>query len=202
MAKKTTKRSGIKVESEKRAAKISLFVEAYIQNGGNGAQAYLAAGYRGKNVNVAAVCAHQLLRKSNVAALLAERRAQLLAASMLTSEEVMQDLANAKRFDPAKLFNEDGSLKRVQDMDLATRSSLSSIEVVEMAGGMKIDAGDGAVSHVPMYTKKIKWLDKNIVREQAHKVFGHYREDNKQKGAAAIAEMMALVDASKFDVRP
>jgi phage terminase small subunit len=101
-------------------------------------------------------------------------------------------MARALRFDPRKMFREDGSLKTLPELDADTADALAGFEVVEMAGGMKVstkDDGNGgtpALQHVPMYTKKVKWLDKNTARDQAAKVHGLYEKDNEQAAKALM----------------
>lgn len=207
--KKKAKQSAA-AKAKHHAMKVELFIEAYMRSGGNGAKSYIEAGFKAKNADVAAVLASRLLRNDKVSKALDERREKLLSDSKLTSDEVMQDLARVVRFDPRKLYRPDGSLKLVPELDDDTARVLSAIEVVEKAGGMQITlpgakAGDAPiVQHVAMYTKKVKWLDKNVAREQAHKHFGHYEKDNKQRGVDEVRALIAAVaeNAAKFDVRP
>lgn len=197
-------------KAEAIAVKEALFVDAYMANGCNAADAYRAAGYKASNPNVAKVEGCRMLQRPSVQERLETRRAEALAASKLTADEVLQSLARAVRFDPRKLFNEDGSLKPVHQLDAETADALAGIEVVEMAGGMKVDvndggsgSGDGVISHVPMYTKKVKWLDKNTARDQAMKHFGHYEVDNRQRAPASVAigQLTIGLDFSKVRAR-
>jgi hypothetical protein len=52
---------------------------------------------------------------------------------------------------------------------------LTGVEVTEET------IGRGGNRETVGYTKKVKWLDKNVSREQAMKHLGLYKEDNKQK---------------------
>lgn len=60
--------------------------------------------------------------------------------------------------------------------------ALASFEVVERAGAMAI-TGDGDPLNVPELTTKVKWLDKNVARDQAARVLGLYK-DKVEVGAA------------------
>lgn len=183
MAKKGAKKKVAKSLGKKALAKAIQCVEEYLRNGRNKTQAYLKV-YRGRNPVSAATEACALFKKPQIDAYLTQREEELRAKYRLTTDDVIKSLSQALHFDPAKLYNEDGSLKKVTELDEDTRMALAAIEVVEMAGGAKI-GGEGA-EHVPMYTKKLKWLDKNTTREQAMKHLGLFEKDNRQKPPSVI----------------
>lgn len=166
---------------EAAAQRKRLFVEAYIANGGNATEAAKAAGYSAKT---AGQQGHALLKEPEVSAAVAAKQQKLAVKFELTTEAVLRNLAQAVFFDPRKLYREDGSLKPIQELDDDTAQALAGFEVVEMAGGAAI-GGEEGIQHVPMYTKKVKWLDKNAAREQAMKHLGQYREDNDQRNPLA-----------------
>lgn len=184
-----------KAPPEKKAAKpkkrsaqrASLFVEAYIANGGNATEAAIAVGYSPRS---AGNQGGRMMKNDEVRAGIETRQSELRSQFKLTTENVLRNMAQALFFDPRKLYNEDGSLKRVIDLDEDTAMALAGLEVVEMEGGMAV-GGEGGVQHVPMYTKKLKWLDKNAAREQANKHLGHYERDNEQL-ANAVARVFKI----------
>lgn len=112
--------------------------------------------------------AHTLLRKPKIGARIEELRSDAAKAVGLTVEKVLRHLNLGLDFDPAKLYKEDGTLKNVTEMDENTRMALAGMEIAEIAGGIG-------------YVKKVKWLDKNTVRDQAMKHFGLYKRDNEQR---------------------
>ncbi len=116
-----------------------------------------------------------MLKNVKVATLLRQRQAELAQKYELTTDSVIRSLSQAVHFDPRKLYNADGTLKSVVELDDDTAAALSGFEVVEEKG-----SGDDR-GKVVGYTKKIKWLDKNTAREQAMKHLGLYMEDNRQK---------------------
>ena len=161
------------------------FCLAYTQLGeghGNASIAYRMAYNVGDRTKPATIhrCAHELLQNPIVIARIKELQADAAKNVGLTVEKVLRNLVDAIDFDPRKLYHEDGRLKAVHELDADTASVLAGIEVVEMAGGAKI-GGDAGIEHVPMYTKKLKWLDKNTARDQAMKHFGLYKRDNEQR---------------------
>lgn len=145
------------------------FVEAYMSNGNNAGKAALAAGLSPKSASSAGA---RMLRSVRVSTLLNKRRAELAEKLELNTETVMRSLVQALHFDPRKLYNADGSLKAVLELDDDTAMCLQAVEVSEAAGGAI--TGDGQL--VPLQTKKIKWLDKNSARDQAARVLGMFKD--------------------------
>ncbi len=72
----------------------------------------------------------------------------------VTQDMVVRELAGIAFFDIRKLFNDDGSLKRVQDLDGATAAAIASIEVVEIGPGGQLELGKKFKS-----PEKLKALD-------------------------------------------
>lgn len=146
------------------------FVEAFVANGGNAKQAAITAGYSPRS---AAQQGARMLKDANVSTAIDQRRGQLLKKTQLSTEEIMADIARTLRFDPRNLYNDDGSMKSIKDLDDATAACLTGIEVVIMKGTEN--------DETPLYVKKVKWEGKSTAREQAMRVFGMFEKDNKQK---------------------
>lgn len=96
------------------AQRKAMFVEAYLTNGGNATQAAKEAGY---SVKTARQQGQRLLTDVVISQQIASRRSQVVAQAkektQLTAEEVLASLARDLRFDPAKLYREDGTLKPI-----------------------------------------------------------------------------------------
>lgn len=164
---KVTRADKAGTSSQAAADRKKLFAEAYIANGGNASEAAKSAGYSAKTAG-AAGC--RLLKDVEVKSILDARQTALANKYELTAEAIIRSIAQEIHFDPAKLFNEDGSIKAISEMDEDTRMALVSIETVQM--------GD---PDAPAYIKKIKWAGKDRAREQAMKHLGMFERDNKQK---------------------
>ena len=141
-------------------------VEEYLQNGRNGTQAYLKVKPHVTVETARAECA-KLLAIPCVSAYLDKREQDLRAKYQLTTNDLVKNLSQALHFDPRKLYNADGTLKNITELDDDTIVGLAGVEVVEMAS-------EG--SCVAMLTKKVKWSDKNAVREQAMKHLGMFKD--------------------------
>lgn len=171
------KASSAKGSAEHRRA---LFIEAYIRNGGNGKQAAIEAGFSPKTAEQQA---SRLLRQVKVFEQMTERRAQVLAEAQqktqITAEEILESMARDVRFDPAKLYRDDGSMKGMLELDQDTRLALRGIEFDE------IGLGEGENRKVIGRTAKVKFPEKTAAREQGFKHFGLYKKHQEQMGRAA-----------------
>jgi len=67
-----------------------------------------------------------------VQAAIEEREEEAIREAGITSFLILQELGRVARFDPARLFAEDGSLKPIHELDENTRAAIASIEVEEL----------------------------------------------------------------------
>lgn len=95
----------------------------------NGAAACRRAGYKSKSNECLRVTACRLLSYSYIQDYLNELRKAVVGKSMLTLELVEAELDNMIRFRLGKCFDKNGKLLKIHEMDDATQSALSSIEV-------------------------------------------------------------------------
>lgn len=138
---------------------------------GNASEAYRQSyGCKGSSPDTIARNAYGLLQNTNVKARINELRKNAADAVGLTVEKVLNSLRCAIDFNPRNLYRDDGTLKAPHELDDETASVLAGIEVVEGKDGEDL-----------IYTKKLKWLDKNTARDQAMKHFGLYKRDNEQR---------------------
>lgn len=172
-----------KASAEQRKA---LFAKAFIANGGNATQAAIAAGYSQKT-------AHQqgcrLLKDVKVAELVEADRRKAITSADITVERVLQEVGRLAFADVRKLFDEQGSLKKLHELDDDSAAALASVEVYEefiSEGGKREKVGE---------TKKVKMWDKGAALEKLMKHFGLYERDNKQK-ADALGELLSQVDGA------
>ena len=83
-------------------------------------------------------------------------------------------MARDIRFDPAKLEHEDGTPKRLRELDEDTRLALRGYKLEETI------TGNGKNRKI-VHRLEVKFPEKTAAREQAMKHFGLYERDNKQK---------------------
>jgi len=193
VAKKRVRAGNSRTQAAHRRA---LFIEAMCTNGRNATQAAVTAGYSAKTAKQAG---SRLMTIASVKKAVADRGAVTLAAAQettqLTADEVIASLARDVRFDPAKLYRADGTLRPIQELDEDTRLALRGVEVDEIA------AGRGEDRVVIGRTSKIKFPEKTAAREQGMKHFGLYELDNRQKPALQVAVGLLTVGLEFDKVR-
>jgi phage terminase small subunit len=110
----------------KAKAKLESFARQYIINHFNGQQAAIAAGFAPKSARITAA---KLLAKANVQ----ERIASLLAAANkkldYSIEKTLQQIARHAFADPRVLFNSDGSMKKITELDEDAAAMIGGVEL-------------------------------------------------------------------------
>lgn len=177
----------VKAGTSKDAAALRrrVFVDAYIANGGNATEAAKSAGYSKKTARQQGA---RLLSDVAIKASIAARAEKTAKKYELTADLVVRSLVRDLSFDPAKLYNEDGTLKQITELDEDTRTSLAAVEFLQVGS---LDA--------PVFVRKVKWQPPSPAREQAAKILGMFREDNKQK-TDALAELLSELKGTVLGV--
>ena len=134
------------------------FAAAYVANGGNAVEAARLAGYKPGMATTRLLASPAIQKKI---ARLAEASARKYA---LTVDLAAANIFREMTFDPARLFNADGTPKKIDELDADTRLALSAVE---------IDPATGAISY--------KWASKSSARGDLMKHLGMFERDNSQK---------------------
>jgi phage terminase small subunit len=124
-------------------------IEEYLKDF-NGAGALRRVGYKGKRIYERA---YAILHEDVVQDEIAQRVEMELAAIGVHSRRVLIELARIGFSDIGKIFNPDGTIKPITEIDEKTRAAIASIEVLEIwtgKGENRIKIGE---------TKKIKLRD-------------------------------------------
>ena len=140
------------------------FVAAYLANGRNAHQAALSAGYSARSA-----CSQgaRLLSNANVRAQIDEANTKAAAIAGLSVERTLREIARLAYADPRALFQPDGSLRPVHELDDDTAATVASIEVDEIRQA-------GSVVGV---TRKIKQHSKSQALDMAMKYHQLYSAD-------------------------
>lgn len=102
-----------------------------------------------------------LMDNPKIAQRVAELRERSLRQFDMDVREIALGLSRIARADLREAFDPvTGALLRPEEMPEDLAMAMTSIEVVEMAGGMSVNAAGGDVKHVPMYTKKLRIADR------------------------------------------
>lgn len=150
------------------------FVDEYMVDF-NGTQAAIRAGYAKSGAKVQA---SRLLTNANVIKAIQERRDRAASKFELTRERMIEEYCKLAFSDPRKFFNEDGTLKRVPELDDQTAAALAHFEVMEEFEGHGEDRMQIG------FTTKIKWVDKKGALDSIARVMGWNQDKMKLQGDA------------------
>ncbi|SDX63227.1 phage terminase small subunit [Collimonas sp. OK242] len=128
----------------------------------NATQAAIRAGYSKKT---AAEQGFALLRKPQIQQAIQVRQKELANKAGVTRERIVSELAKIAFCDMRKLFNGDGSMKLVADLDDDTAGALASVETAEIKA-------TGEPGQPQNFTKKIRLWDKLGALEKLIKHLG------------------------------
>jgi len=148
--------------------KQEMFCKEYIVDF-NATRAAKAAGY---SDDTAAVIGCENLIKPNIQARLTKLKAKRAERVQISQDDVLRVLKQAIMFDIRKIYNKDGTLKRIQELDDDTAAAISSID------------HDGLIGK----TVKIKTIDKLSAVDKAARHLGIYEEDNRQSSSQEVIQ--------------
>jgi len=130
--------------------------------------------------------ASALMRNAQVAARVADGTKVASERASITKADVLMEAARLARFDIRRLYNEDGGLKKIHELDDETAAAIQGIEQVEQY------EGSGKDRVFVGYLHKYKIADKNAALEKLFKHFGLYERDNEQKSSPLTALLSLL----------
>ena len=151
------------------------FCREYIKNGGNASDAYRAA-YNTDRLKTESVnrLAFDLLHNIKIASRIEALRKAAQKRNDISLDRVLKEIAAVAFVDPSDIFQADGTLKPLDDMDEKSRRAIAGIKRKEVTGD---------TSEV---TIEAKLLDKLSALEKLMKHLGGYERDNKQKADSVI----------------
>ncbi|MGO9770926.1 MAG: terminase small subunit [Roseiarcus sp.] len=156
---------------EKLTPKQKRFIEEFLLDL-NGTAAYKRAGYNAKG-HGAEVNAAKLLSNTEVASAISAAQAKRSRRTEVTADRVIQELAAIAFADPRKLFNADGSMNALHEVDDNTRGAL----VVEVNQGMDSEGN-------PTFTRKTKFACKLVALDRLARHLGLLNDKITVKGDA------------------
>ena len=130
--------------------------------------------------------ASALMRNPQVSTRVADGMKIAAERAAITKADVLREAARLARFDIRRLYKEDGSLKKIHELDDETAAAIQGIEQVEQY------EGSGQDRVFVGYLHKYKIADKNAALEKLFKHFGLYEKDNDQKNKPA-SQLLALL---------
>ena len=137
------------------------FVDEYLKDL-NATQAAIRAGYSRKT---AEWIGPQLLGKTHVAEAIAIRMKAREKRTEISQDRVLIEVSRIAFFDIRKIYNEDGTLKRVVDLDDETAAAIASIEAIEVGNEGQL-----------CITKKFRIADKNAALANVMRHLGMFND--------------------------
>lgn len=144
---------------KKLTPKQEAFCREYILDH-NGTQAAIRAGYYSRTAKVQAC---KLLTKGNLKKRISELEMMVISRHDIAIEEIISRLVSIAFFDIGKLFNSDGLLKDISELDEQAKFAVSMIDTVEMK-----DSEGNLVGKI----RKVKTFDKL----RALELLGRYKQ--------------------------
>jgi phage terminase small subunit len=158
------------------AERRELFKQAYLANNHNATKAAITAGF---SPQTAYSAGQRLLKDVELSGELAIAAQAVAEAAGIEPKRVLEEARRLSLSDPANLYNADGTLKNIHDMDAVTRASIASIDM----------DGEGRPT-------KIKLWDKNAALEKLMRHLGLYKEDNAQQQESLVLRVETAVPVS------
>lgn len=127
----------------------------------------------------------RLLRNVEISQRVKELRIEHHDALMVSFEETLQEIGNLSMFDPVNMFDEDGRLLQLHEMDPVTRKMVNEIEI-------SIDDDDN-----PLRMAKIKYgKDKRGYLDMVMKYRNAYNDHQKAGTGVIIVQQYCAQDAN------
>lgn len=161
-------------DKKKLTPKQERFVKEYLVDL-NATQAAIRAGYSKKTAKDIAC---ENLAKPYLAEAIAKGRLKLSEKVEVSQDMVVREYKRLAFFDIRKLYNSDGTLKRVIDLDDDTAAALIGMDVIELA--------DGTIN-----VKKLKMANKNSSLDSLGKHLGMFKEKVEHDLTDGLADRLA-----------
>lgn len=123
----------------------------------NATRAYKAAYKSCRKDETANVNGSKLLRNTKVQEYIAEKQQEMQERNKITQDTIIQELAKIALFNIKDIYNEDGTLKKVTELDDDTAKTISGVKILQKAGAMKI-----ILSKTNDKTKALELLGKHL----------------------------------------
>ena len=142
----------------------------------NATRAYKAAYKSCRKDETANVNGSKLLRNTKVKEYIAEKQQEMQERNKITQDTIIQELAKIALFNIKDIYNEDGTLKKVTELDDDTAKAISGVKILQKAGAMKITLSK-TNEEIPEQTVEFKTNDKTKALELLGKHLGMFKEN-------------------------
>lgn len=147
----------------------------------NATRAYKAVYKSCRKDETANVNGSKLLRNTKVKEYIAEKQKEIQERNKITQDTIIQELAKIALFNIKDIYNENGTLKKVTELDDDTAKAISGVKILQKAGAMKISLSktndEIPLEHIPEQTVEFKTNDKTRALELLGKHLGMFKEN-------------------------
>lgn len=158
------------------------FVAEYLANGLNATKAAISAGYAKKNADTQGA---RLLVNVKVSAAIAKKSEKALAKIDFSVDRTLEYVSRLAFFDPADLFEDDGSMKRIKDISPEARSVIAGLEISD------IWDGEGEQKSIIGNIKKIKLSERRGALDMLMRYHSLYKDKVEVSGLESLAEALS-----------
>ncbi len=156
----------------------------------NATQAAIRAGYSPRTAEAAS---SRLLRNVKVAAEIQKAMNARAKRIEVNQDTVLQGIARLAFWDVANMFDADGSLKDIRDMDVNTREAIAGFECVTAY------EGDGDQKHAVSRLSKVKLVDKGENLERLGRHLKLFRDVVQHEFSSELTRIVGGgIDLSRF----
>lgn len=158
----------------------------------NATRAYKVAYPRCKKDETANSASSRMLRNVKVQEYISEKQKEIEKRTEVTQDSVINELAKIAFFNIKNIYNSNGMLKDIKDIDERTISAISSVKVLQKAGAMKININmegkdeEAPIEHIPEQTIEFKTNDKVKALELLGRHLGMFNDKLKVEADTII----------------
>ena len=162
----------------------------------NATRAYKVAYPNCKKDETARANSSRLLTNANIQNYISEKQKEIEKRTEVTQDMVVQELAKIAFFNIKDIYNENGTLKQIKDIDDNTSKAIASVKTLQKAGSMKINVNmQGQDEEVPLeyieeQTIEFRTNDKVKALELLGKHLGMFNDVNVNMKNAIQVELV------------
>ena len=148
----------------------------------NATRAYKVAYSKCKKDETANAASSRMLRNVKVQEYIAKKQQEIEERTKVTQDMVVNELARIAFFNIKEIYNPNGTLKSINNIEENTLRAISSVKTLQKAGAMKININmegkddEVPIDHIAEQTIEFKTNDKVIALELLGKNLGMFKD--------------------------
>lgn len=162
----------------------------------NATRAYKVAYKRCKKDETARANSSRLLTNANIQEYISEKQKETEKRTEITQDMIVKELARIGFFNIKDIYNKDGTLKQIANIDDDTSRAIASVKTLQKAGAMKISINPNGkdeevpIEHISEQTIEFKINDKVKALELLGRHLGMFNDVNVNMKNAVQVELV------------